>query len=390
VVGKRLSHLLKNFLALLLGVAIALGIGEVAVRLVSPQLVYRFPQGMFVNDEKLAYRLTPNFKGISSTSEYRTAIQTNSIGLREDREFPTRQPGIYRVLALGDSFTMGVGVEANEAMAKVVESMGGHRGFKRPIQVINGGVPGYNTEQELALLEQYGLSLKPDLVMLGFYVGNDIQDNYHNPRLRVIDGYLQDGEPPAGLLPYRLRVFLETRSHLYRFSWPIVRRLTDAAYSARETQAAANQLAIFSRTDSDAARDMWSANRKQLADAARLAKIHGLDLLVVVIPDAIQLDKTRWNRLIQRAGASEADFDPLRPSTRIVSFCKELSIPAIDLLPPLSTAMESAPMYLPLDGHWTKLGNQRAAEVVFDYLANRAMRNHATVESGTPAIGGSL
>lgn len=385
MVANRIALVVKNLLALALGVAIALAIGEATVRLVLPQLLYRFPQGMFVNDPELGYRLTPNFSGVSSTAEYRTTIKTNSVGFRENREFTVKASSTYRVLALGDSFTMGVGVEAEEAMAKVVESLAAERRVKRPIQVINAGVPGYNTDQELRLLNQLGLRLTPDLVILGFYVGNDIQDNYHAPQLRVVDGYLQDGEPQKGLLPYKLRVYLETHSHLYHFIWPMVKRLSDPVYAAKQSEAAINQLATYSRTEDHVTREMWDANRSRLAEIARSVSDHNISLLVLVIPDPLQLDMGKWRNLLKSTGSSSAAFDPHKPTDRIMSICRELNIEAINLLPVLSRAMQGEPMYLPLDGHWTRFGNRLAAEAVFDYIETQREANQTAAKDSKAA-----
>jgi hypothetical protein len=54
--------------------------------------------------------------------------------------------------------------------------------LERPVRVINSGVGGYNTVQELAYFKKEGITLQPDLVMLT-YVENDIEENKgkHDP-----------------------------------------------------------------------------------------------------------------------------------------------------------------------------------------------------------------
>ena len=47
-------------------------------------------------------------------------------------------------------------------------------------QVWNLGVPGYNTSQELTTLRRFGPLYQPDLVVVGFY-DNDILDNPEPP-----------------------------------------------------------------------------------------------------------------------------------------------------------------------------------------------------------------
>ena len=67
------------------------------------------------------------------------------------------------------------------------------------IEVINAGVPGYTTYQELEFLKIYGLDMKPDLVILGF-VFNDLFYKYLH---RATSENLLDREPTT---------------HLYRFN----------------------------------------------------------------------------------------------------------------------------------------------------------------------------
>src|SRR5215217_8838364 len=52
-----------------------------------------------------------------------------------------------------------------------------NQGSSRPVEVINGGVAAYGTGQELLLLDQVGAKLQPDLVLLLFFVGNDVTNN---------------------------------------------------------------------------------------------------------------------------------------------------------------------------------------------------------------------
>ena len=47
----------------------------------------------------------------------------------------------------------------------------------RGVEVLNLGVGGYGTAQQLLTLEEDGLRYRPDLVVLGFFLGNDVQNN---------------------------------------------------------------------------------------------------------------------------------------------------------------------------------------------------------------------
>src|SRR6266516_3569691 len=135
----------KNYILLGISIAVALICSELLVRYIAPQKLYRFPRGMFINNQSLQYSLSPNFSGTAKTWEYKTTIRTNSLGLREDKEYGQKQPDTYRILAIGDSFTMGVGVDLADTYEKVLERFLQSKSYGRTYEVINAGVPGYYT-----------------------------------------------------------------------------------------------------------------------------------------------------------------------------------------------------------------------------------------------------
>lgn len=104
------------------------------------------------------YELVPGHKEI------------NSHGLR-DREYSVvKPPHTFRILALGDSFTYGDGVALEETWMKDLE-----RRLNRQLgdtgihfEVLNAGIPGYNTHQELIHLQDVGLQFDPNLVVVEF------------------------------------------------------------------------------------------------------------------------------------------------------------------------------------------------------------------------------
>jgi hypothetical protein len=72
-------------------------------------------------------------------------------------------------VAIGDSFTYGTGVEGQATWPELLEASCGQ-------DVANLGVSGYSALQNLAMLRNYGLALKPALVLFSVYC-NDHQDN---------------------------------------------------------------------------------------------------------------------------------------------------------------------------------------------------------------------
>jgi lysophospholipase L1-like esterase len=93
-------------------------------------------------------------------------LATNALGFR-DREFaPGKPAGAVRILALGDSATVGLGVpEPGNTWPKQLEARLRRAGLEN-VAVLNLGVGGYDPEQEAQLLRVRGLALEPDLVLM--------------------------------------------------------------------------------------------------------------------------------------------------------------------------------------------------------------------------------
>lgn len=119
----------------------------------------RGPEGSlrFTLDPTRLYRLIPH-----------APARINSMGYR-DGEFGKK--GKYRILSLGDSFTMGLVVPQEKTFSKRLETKLGSE-----VEVLNLGILGLGPDQELTILEEDGPKLKPDAVLLNIFPGNDFFD----------------------------------------------------------------------------------------------------------------------------------------------------------------------------------------------------------------------
>jgi len=121
---------------------------------------------------EVVYQLKPCLSGIFQGR----AFQFNSYGMR-DREYPLEKPAhTYRIVGLGDSIMFGWGVEQDKTYLKLVEhELNFHAQSKaeeQKYEVLNFGVPGYNTAMQVALFEKRAIRFNPDLVLIHF-VNND-------------------------------------------------------------------------------------------------------------------------------------------------------------------------------------------------------------------------
>jgi hypothetical protein len=179
-----LAHTLRRdvrdrILALTLSTVISLGCAEVIFRWHSQRTFDdKFPEwtdNLVVVRGPQVFAFKPNASGVfpGGVDPTRTfPYRTNSHGLR-DRDRPAKKPGTRRVLVIGDSYTWGYAVAEEEAYPQAAERLLAARG--RPdIEVVNGGVPDYNSRQERQLLAQLLPVYRPDAVFLA-YVVNDAE-----------------------------------------------------------------------------------------------------------------------------------------------------------------------------------------------------------------------
>jgi lysophospholipase L1-like esterase len=129
--------------------------------------------GFLLADAVRLEKLAPNYDGWFAG----VPVRTNSLGFRDDREYQLeKRPGTFRIIVLGDSVTFGHGSVPEHTYPLLLGQR--LKAWKPGVdwQVWNLGVPGYNTSQELAYLLEVGPTFRPDLVIVGFY-GNDVVDN---------------------------------------------------------------------------------------------------------------------------------------------------------------------------------------------------------------------
>ncbi|MEN8161450.1 MAG: SGNH/GDSL hydrolase family protein, partial [Myxococcota bacterium] len=158
------------------------------------------------SNPEIGYELVPHYEwsGGKLPQHVDFSGRSNSLGFR-DREHDRRKPdGVYRILALGDSVTQGLMVARSELLyTSVLEQALRERGL--PVEVLNLGVAGYNTQQEVATLIEKGLAFAPDLVLL------QTSNNDFEPMVGGMSTQLKLEGAIAGVST------VLSRSYLYRF-----------------------------------------------------------------------------------------------------------------------------------------------------------------------------
>ena len=120
-------------------------------------------------DDKIIYTLRPKL----DVKFQRKPLKTNECGMRQGKVSILKPENTYRIALLGDSFAFGWGVHQKESFAAQLEDNLNNmstNGVK--YEVMNFGVPGYSTFQEVAQFKSEGIDFDPDAVLV-FFIRND-------------------------------------------------------------------------------------------------------------------------------------------------------------------------------------------------------------------------
>ncbi|MGD0949614.1 MAG: SGNH/GDSL hydrolase family protein [Candidatus Binatia bacterium] len=150
----------------------------------------------------------------------------NHAGFRSD-EFGPKRSGTYRIIALGDSCTFGVTLPKTkkdefyiaEPYPQRLQRMVTERLGPGRVEVLNAGVPGYNSYQGVMLLRTKLRGLRPDLITVRFGWNDhmmsrerQIGNAFHEPSTWV-GLKAQDLLLRTALYPFSLRLGMMLRAH---------------------------------------------------------------------------------------------------------------------------------------------------------------------------------
>src|SRR3989304_6283252 len=104
-------------------------------------------------------------------------ISFNDEGFRDDNFPREKYPSVFRIVCLGDSWTVGSNVNQNESYPYILEELLNKEYPGAKFEVFNLGVFGYTSYQGSKLMDR-ALELKPDLMVVGFAM-NEAQMTAH-------------------------------------------------------------------------------------------------------------------------------------------------------------------------------------------------------------------
>ncbi len=168
------KHMFANVVLATASLCLTLIIAELALRSFIP-LDSSGPFEFRIPHPSLGWVLQPNTTYLYEIPEGTVSVTYNSEGWRDLEHAVEKPSGVFRILVLGDSFMEANSVELDDTFHRQVEELA--RASGKNVEVINMGVAGYGTLQEYLVFQEIGHLYEPDLVLVGFYDGNDVINN---------------------------------------------------------------------------------------------------------------------------------------------------------------------------------------------------------------------
>jgi len=314
-------------------------VAEVAIRFLRPRFPgFALPQVAHQAIAGVGYGMVPSQMAYT----YAERVSINSHGFRGPEIRGERSPGDLRIICLGDSFTFGVGVSDEETYPRQLEDLLTKRWPGRRPEVINAGVQGYATYQEVDWLRSRGVEFDPDVVVLAVYF-NDVV-------VRPSGDYTKQFEREQR---QAAKLFRNRAPWLYRLSRnsALLSLLNGAALAARHGNSSSD---ILQGVESDQVQEQWRATQRELSTFLELSRQHGFKPLVITIPTRIQVVQ---------------EFPDSSYPARIRSICERLGIEMADVSTSLKAGLaEGVDPYLPWDNHLSAAGSRLVAIVIRDRL----------------------
>jgi lysophospholipase L1-like esterase len=282
-------------------------------------------------------------------------VAFNQHGLRDRERSLEPAAGTTRVLVLGDSVTFGMGVPFEDTYpARTEARLNASLGGAATVEVLNFGIPGYNTLHSLAQLRELGLAFRPDIVVVGFlYNDVELSTRQRESGASASTGASTPSAPSFGrsLKSAVNAGVLYLKQNTYFFPWLTPRlgmALRPLGFSGF------GQVGEFKDQYADS-NPNWQRMRSALLEMQALGGEYDFDLALMIIPAMARFD--------------DAGYPLKEYHQAVLSFGRESGIASLDLLSAF-WGLDGTQLWIsPTDGHPNARGHQIMADALADFLA---------------------
>jgi len=384
--GSRLRQCVARGLLLCAAIVLALIVGEIALRLLSPGYSPLFLDIYAMEDGALTLR--PNIQRQDVTAEWSVSVTITAEGLR-DRATPVPEDG-GKVLLIGDSFAFGWGVELEQSLGYVAEEK------LRPdrIRIIKAGLPGTGPLDQFRWLERFGDKHPADALVVAVFVGNDFADVQMGgvaEQYTVRDGLMVKKSLEPGCSPW----YVEMKNKLKRSSM-LAQEAAQLLWACERAFLDPKEREVPGLSVRD--RWLWEFFQVHLKDPppetvtsfeqmrSVLDRIHngcverGMGMLLVILPRSFQIYDWELQHWLESYELTPEKLDLDRPQRELTEWAKGRGVAVLDVLPALRAHAERRPdvrAYFFPNAHMNAVGHRVTGEALADALHTLLVQPHS-------------
>jgi hypothetical protein len=332
-------------------------------------------------DPVVGLSLMPDRNVIHHRGCFAGEVVTNRWGMRDRDRMREKSPGEFRIAMLGDSAVEAVQVKPAEVVNRQMEQLLAAKGYKN-VSVLNFGVEGIGTTQELVMYKEKVRQFRPDLVLVMFS-WNDVMNNSSTlqPKSYGIhtwySPYYDLG--PDGKLSFRpveslsfgsVRSYLEHHSVL---TYYLERMWLTVDFSPSKWKG----IPVYFGTYGDPLDGEWSqawlTTEKVMTLLRDTVTQDGSKFMLLAWPDFADIDPQWRARMVKQVGQVPDDFSPFKPEERIKSIAERNHIAFDFIAPYLQSYRDQHGLQWPYfsfscDPHYSALGHRVSAEAIVQKL----------------------
>lgn len=383
----RWADVVAAVLLTLASTAVGIGILEGGARIAFGRLPG--PSDMYAPDPVYIFTLRPNTRGDfrlrDNNGEWVTVEAVISPQGVRDRVLGPKAPDEFRIVMIGDSYTMGHGLKPEENIPHVLETLLNETPLPKKVTVINCGVGGYAPWQERGFLNARGRQFEPDLVILQVFPANDVAGSLSRgtkylqmPDLeweRRLNNFRRQNEFPA-----RVQRWFEKHSWTYMLLRRAVANpdlLNDALRNLRFVR-----YKEYPRPVQKVYRNPYREASlvhfyPELEEAYRLleedirgirddCRARNVDLVAYAHPFPMATLEDGWEEFDHETEGSL--FEPNKDVRLTQEIFARAGIPYVNVTERLESQPDITSLYFRYDGHFTPKGARVVAEALAEFL----------------------
>jgi len=289
----------------------------------------------------------------------------------------------HRILTLGDSFSVYLR-EKKQNYNHILQQEFNESG-RKDVEIVNAGMEAMGPGYYWHVMNNLGDLFKPDLIIVGFFVGNDFEEADFSV---YIGNFIVE---PKNLYKRYLKYDQFRHWRIYRLLKNKYSRYRDAQLKKEEAKSQPSQEAgtfsqttflevekkrswMFDKNNWRLLNQQWRECSEIILKMKNWCDRRKIKLVIAILPEQFQVDQAlRQAVLTKYDHIAKENLDLSYPNNLIVNFCRTHNIHCLDMLGQFQEQGKTRQLYSVRDSHWNAAGNRLAADLLFDYLGKNQL-----------------